>query len=534
MNTHDRRVLGTAEAAILATILALAAFLRLNNLPTNPGWYSDEGTLLNIASNLSQGRSQYLALEGSTLLAARMPIFPLLMSFFVENGSDDIGRLRTATALMGVASVGLLYLLLRRALGREGWVYAALSAGLLAIYPRAVLYSRIGFSYNLLVPLALITAFALWEYLRTGRRGWLIVAAGTTGIGVLSDIVMAAYFLPLLIVVAYRKPSDLSLCLVGLLAPGLAYGATGFALDPQAFLYDARFTASRLSAVPLVAQFPIAAFGIASLMESDPWIALGIAGLLALHNRRLLRLSILMSLLPLLLLARSTTGLASLGAYYILPILPFVLIGVARLLVLGAQRIVSIVDDALRDLENRWKIRDLLKGRDWGWRRLRAAVAAVVLFLLLLGPPAISTMRLVAQVRLGFNTAIDYVLVSPSDALAAGEFVNDHAAATDLVIASPALAWYLNTRVADFQQAIAFQGGKTEHFPQDIPPERFAYPAGFEDACLVVTDRIWWNWAAKVMPEVRASLERIDDWPRIFEQGEFVIFANPEVCPPTG
>jgi len=120
-------------------------------------------------------------------------------------------------------------------------------------------------------------------------------------------------------------------------------------------------------------------------------------------------------------------------------------------------------------------------------------------------------MRPVAQVRFGFITAIDYVLVSPTDARPAGDFVNQRPRATDLVIASPALAGYLDTRVADFQQAIAFRGGKTEHFPQDNPPARFAYPAGFEDACLMVTDRIWWNWAAKVVPDVRASLERIED-----------------------
>ena len=40
-----------------------------------------------------------------------------------------------------------------------------------AIYPQAVVYSRFGFSYNLLTPLVLLaTMLGCWEYLSTTRR----------------------------------------------------------------------------------------------------------------------------------------------------------------------------------------------------------------------------------------------------------------------------------------------------------------------------------------------------------------------------
>jgi hypothetical protein len=62
------------EPASLLLILALAAYLRLARLADNPAWYTDEGTHVDIAQRLLQGRAQYLALTQSTLLAARMPL----------------------------------------------------------------------------------------------------------------------------------------------------------------------------------------------------------------------------------------------------------------------------------------------------------------------------------------------------------------------------------------------------------------------------------------------------------------------------
>ena len=67
--------------------------------------------------------------------------------------------LRTVTACLGVITVAVLYVTARRTT-RDARL-ALLAALLLAIYPPAVLYSRFGFSYNLLAPLVLI-AFVGW------------------------------------------------------------------------------------------------------------------------------------------------------------------------------------------------------------------------------------------------------------------------------------------------------------------------------------------------------------------------------------
>mgnify|MGYP001559875412 CR=1 FL=1 len=78
-----------AEAAALLLILSLAAYLRLANRADNPGWYSDEGTHIDIAMNLMEGRAQSLAITQSMLLVARPPLFHLLLAFFAAEENLD-------------------------------------------------------------------------------------------------------------------------------------------------------------------------------------------------------------------------------------------------------------------------------------------------------------------------------------------------------------------------------------------------------------------------------------------------------------
>ena len=125
-----------AEAAALLLILSLAAYLRLANRADNPGWYSDEGTHIDIAMNLMEGRAQSLAITQSMLLVARPPLFHLLLAGLFRLWGAGIETLRAFTGGLGVASVALLYWVMRKA---QGAGPALLSAVMLAIYPDAIL-----------------------------------------------------------------------------------------------------------------------------------------------------------------------------------------------------------------------------------------------------------------------------------------------------------------------------------------------------------------------------------------------------------
>jgi len=111
--SHSRAWL-LVEMAALGLILALAALLRFPNLAVNPGWYSDEGTLVAIAQKLAQGSWQYLALNQSMLIVARPPVFLLILAGLFRVLEPGIAVLRLLTASLGMASVLLTYLLVRR------------------------------------------------------------------------------------------------------------------------------------------------------------------------------------------------------------------------------------------------------------------------------------------------------------------------------------------------------------------------------------------------------------------------------------
>lgn len=109
------------EFSFIVVIIGLAAFLRLINLADNPSWYTDEGTHLNIARNLLDGRVQYMAVGDSTLLFARLPLFEYLLAGLIAFFGESMLTLRTFTALLGVCCVGLTWGMLRR-LTEQRWL----------------------------------------------------------------------------------------------------------------------------------------------------------------------------------------------------------------------------------------------------------------------------------------------------------------------------------------------------------------------------------------------------------------------------
>ena len=141
----------------LLLICAVGAYLRLYNLRSNPGWYPDEGSVLNVAWNLWHGRFQFFAIGGSMLVSARAPLFPAILAALFNVFGYDILVARVVTAVAGLLTIPLMFFCLRRTLGVNG---ALASAAVYALLPLAVLYSRWSFEYSLLMPLSVVLLFA--------------------------------------------------------------------------------------------------------------------------------------------------------------------------------------------------------------------------------------------------------------------------------------------------------------------------------------------------------------------------------------
>jgi hypothetical protein len=136
--------------------------------------------------------------------------------------------------------------------------------------------------------------------------------------------------------------------------------------------------------------------------------------------------------------------------------------------------------------------------------------------------------RLVGQVRNGFHTDIDGFLLDPRGAQAAAAFIQQHADAHDLIIASPTLAWMWSARTADMQMPIAYRQQATPHLPDRIPAERWAFIPDVHHARYVIVDNLWRNWAMPNVPGLSEMLKEIEAWPSVLRSGEIVIYQNPE------
>jgi hypothetical protein len=135
-----------------------------------------------------------------------------------------------------------------------------------------------------------------------------------------------------------------------------------------------------------------------------------------------------------------------------------------------------------------------------------------------------STLR---QVSDRFTTPIDPFLIDPHHARQAAEFVNRHAAPSDVVVASPTLAWLIEANVADVQMATVVAGYAAPDLPTDIPADRFAFDPDYRRARFVIVDNLWHNWAVWNAPGAPGVLREVETWPLAFEAGQVEVYENP-------
>jgi hypothetical protein len=523
-------------------LVGLAASLRLINLAGNPGWYTDEGAHLDMAWHLSQGHFRFLALTQSILLAGRPPLFELLLAAGLSLPGDGIVILRTLTGSLGVVSTGLLGLLVwagrdpagpaSRSPGTEpkpcGWGFSAmeglawLAAGLYAVYSPAVLYSRFGFSYNLATPLVMIAGIGLLKYWQARRWRWLMLAALAVGAGLVSEVWMGVLVAPVLLGALVAPGALKRRCWqrgVGralaagavMLAPLGVYAGLMLATAPQAFLFDVHYTLSRLNAIPLWLQPGVLADNFLVLSAQVPWFVVALGGLLTLPPR--LRLvSLLLFAWSFGMLGRAI-ALYSLSFYYLIPLLPFIPLGLAALVWRGGQ----------------W----LRLGLARLWPNVQPPVTRLIV-LVAAGFIALTFGQTYVQVQSGFVTPVDDFLLNPAEARAAAAYVNAHVHSTEVVIASPGLAWLVcgrgaavSCQVADFQMAVAATGQATPHMPANLPPDRWAFDPSFAQARFIVVDNLWRNWAAVHLPQVDALLRASAPWPAAFVAGDITVYYVP-------
>jgi 4-amino-4-deoxy-L-arabinose transferase-like glycosyltransferase len=177
----------------LALLLALAAVLYLWSLSKN-GWANDYYSAAVRSMSSSWHNFLFASADPSGVMTVDKPPLALWVQALSVRvfGYSSLSML-VPQALMGVASVGLLYDLVRRRFGRA----AAFVGGLaLALTPITVAISRHNNPDALLV---LCCVAALWFALRAledGRTRWLVLAGVCVGLGFETKMLVALVVVP--------------------------------------------------------------------------------------------------------------------------------------------------------------------------------------------------------------------------------------------------------------------------------------------------------------------------------------------------
>ena len=176
---------GFWTVGVFALIVALAAVLRLDGLGEgHPGL----AIYTSISANMARSPSAWLypsMLADGAILADKPPVFFWLQgAFFALFGmSGAVARL--PTALAGIASVVLLFLIIRRCHGGRA---ALVSAAALAVMPLDVNYSRSTFIEPVAVFLMLGAAYFAVRAVQERRDGFFYASAAVLGVAFLTKL----------------------------------------------------------------------------------------------------------------------------------------------------------------------------------------------------------------------------------------------------------------------------------------------------------------------------------------------------------
>lgn len=502
-------------------VFAMLVWLRFNQLGTNPGWYSDEGSDLDIARHLSQGHWQYFALGGTPLVAARVPLFHVLLALGFQLWGYEIYTARLIVALFSVATGLVLFVAVREMLGKWTALWSILLFGIL---PNIFLYSRIAFAYNVQGFFVVICWYALWKFYLVRARIWLLLAALSATASYMTALTGVPLVLCVVVIVLIATPRELIWVLPLLIAPGLFFLALLNATAAIALQQDLTLTFGRASD-SLAAQFLNLISNYVLWFDWAFSVVLGVIGLFLISDRFLRWLTLLVFFSILFNVMRAFPGAGDLNLHRYLGILPFLALGGAQFLISASSFTRTQVTSDIRA----WRAPHWL---EWIQKNpVREFPGLILLALLLIVPLIWITgwdVFLVSPALIPRPTRLDPVLVTnPSDARLVTDWVNARTHPIDVVLASPTIAWMLDANKADFQQALAFEGLDSPNYGKGFPRERFLYDVSFENAKFVILDNLWRGWASRSIPELMEYTQVVETWPRVKSQGEFDIYQNP-------
>lgn len=164
------------EFWILVGILAIAAFCRLYRIDHYMTFLGDEGRdVIVVRRLLTEGHPPLIGPGTSIGNMYLGPLYYYMMApaLFIAN-YNPIGP-AIQIALLGIATVWFVWYVGRVWFGKTAGLIAA---GLYAIAPTVIIYSRSSWNPNIMPFFALLSMFSIWKVWKEIKFGWLIVLGG--------------------------------------------------------------------------------------------------------------------------------------------------------------------------------------------------------------------------------------------------------------------------------------------------------------------------------------------------------------------
>ncbi|MCL4253931.1 MAG: glycosyltransferase family 39 protein [Anaerolineae bacterium] len=400
--------------------------------------------------------------------------------------------------------------------------FALWVAFLYAVYPQAILYTRFGFSYALLTPMVILIAYFLMRHIQTGRWNSLAWAGILAGIGLLGDIMMGSIIGVVGLIAFFKSPKMLIWLIPLMVLPFGIYAGINLLNHPSAFLFDLNFTLNRLGGIPITRQLNTIAENFTMLLSTDLWFPLGIAGLFVIHPLSLRVVSACLVLLPIVIIGR-TVAMFHLSLYYMSPLFPLIILGVASLTWGGGVWIIQ----NLHMMFGEMRFIQYLPKRSYPF-------FAGIITISLIGAPLFFVMQHTTNgINTRIQTAIDPFLVDSADGEAVIRYFQSQNTEDILILASPSIGWALeiatSANVADWQMHVAYIGYDAIHLPHNVPAERYAFIPTLDHADYVVIDAIWRNWGNVHVPQAVVLYNTIvTEWELVYHAGTLEVYARPD------
>ncbi|MBN1899761.1 hypothetical protein JW926_00380 [Candidatus Sumerlaeota bacterium] len=495
---------------LLFLVLISSLFLRTRRILDSPGWFRDEGLYLEVAQQIGKAKLQMGAVN-ITFVGTNMthpPFYFICANLFFKLARPDMYFFRLFNALLGVLACFTLFLLGVEA-GRFGKrnepaplsseILGLLAAFFFSFHYDAVLYNRMGMPYNLYMLEAILVAFFILRYLRLRLFPWCLGACVVASISLLT-VYYSVVFIPfILLAILYMKKLKHLWALACVPIPLLIFFAYLALGKTPGFRDDflALKNASRSGSLFVIL------LHYQDFFQTGVSYFIGLAGLLFLRRKNAAGFLFLLYLFIIHIVLRKEDTIIRFIHYPVIPILPFVALGVAAIVL-------------------------------WAWNGVRRFSPA---FLLLI-PAILGAWFGFRQTKEGvygrFNSPMEFGMTkNTEDNFKAAAFINRNTKHSDLVISTSVLWSLLRTLNADLAQSVVFKGEKIFFYKQDYPRERFLFSPEIDRAKFIVMDAFTNEWRnqqpdSSWYPITKEIREIEANWKLVHTQGEFRIYLNPD------